>query len=184
MTSLTCVLILLAVGSTLTTAQKPVQKACPSNCSLVRCAGVEPSVCNERYNGVSVEADGCCNCCRVCYVSAGDVQSVHHCTHNTAQPSCTTTVVLAGRHVGYPGSYFQQIHPEAASCSAGGTSSSSPGRLVSVPQNSELSLQFNDPATSPSQLQSDWFHSGDDSVLQMSLEQGVVEQENVQHTYE
>nr|CAD7435340.1 unnamed protein product [Timema monikensis] len=71
MTSATCILILLASGAILSTAQKPVQKVCPSNCSLVRCAGIAPSVCNEKYNGVSVEGDGCCNCCRVCYVSAG-----------------------------------------------------------------------------------------------------------------
>nr|CAD7408172.1 unnamed protein product [Timema cristinae] len=72
MTSATCILIILASGAILSTAQKPVQKVCPSNCSLVRCAGIAPSVCNEKYNGVSVEGDGCCNCCRVCYVSAAD----------------------------------------------------------------------------------------------------------------
>lgn len=62
--------------------------------------------------------------------------------------------------------------------------------LVSSEHSTELPLPLQrscDVATYqhwPSQVQSDRFPSGDDSVPQMSLDLGVVGQENMQHMYE
>nr|CAD7616566.1 unnamed protein product [Timema genevievae] len=72
MASLTCTLLVLAAGAILSNAQQlDGRRGCPINCALVRCAAIEASVCNNKYNGVSLPRDGCCRCCDVCYVSAG-----------------------------------------------------------------------------------------------------------------